>query len=135
MFEVRDLAATDAKAERSVIAFRWPYGVRCPEPGCGSTNIRECRGYKRPNELPVQFECRACGKKFTVRDGCFLRRSPKPFTFWLWAIYLVATTSESDPVTPASLTQLLDVTQDCAADIIERIQEHIRDTGGGAGPR
>ena len=131
MFEVRDLTTTDARAERSMIAFRWPYGVRCPEPACGSVNIRERRSYKRPNELPMQFVCRACDKKFTVRDGCFLRHSPKPLTFWFWAIYLVAATPESDPVTPASLTQVLDVTEDCAADIIERIQEHIRDTVGG----
>ena len=133
MPEVYDLTKTPATSERSVIAFRWPYGVRCPEPDCGSDDIRERRCNRRPNELPARFVCRVCDRHFTVRDEYFLQRSPKPLTFWFWAIYLVAATSGSDPVTPASLTRLLDVSKDCAANIIERIQEHIRDTSGGAG--
>ena len=132
MPEVYDLIKTPAMAEWAMIAFRWPYGVRCPEPHCGSENVRPRRSLKCPDKPPVYFVCRACRKTFTVRTRYFLRDSPKPLTWWFWAIYLVAATSGSDPVTPASLTRLLDVTKDCAADIIQRIQDHIRDTGGGA---
>lgn len=131
MPEVYNLTKTPAAAERATITFRWPDGVRCPEPHCGSENIRLRRCNKRPNELPVRFFCQDCRKHFTVRTRYFLRHSSKCFVFWCWAIYLVAATG-SDPVTPASLTRLLDVTSTCAADIIKRIREHIRDTGGGA---
>ena len=93
ILEVYELTKDAAKAERVIIAYRWPYGPRCPEQGCGSLHIRQCRGYKRANELPIRFVCIACGRRFTVRTGYFLSGSSLPFTVWLWALYLVLSTT------------------------------------------
>ena len=70
---------TEAEAERSWIAYRWPHGVRCPRPGCSSDWIRERRGYKRPNALPVTFFCRGCGQPFTVRTYYVMKNSSLGF--------------------------------------------------------
>ena len=129
MLEVCDLAITEAEAERSWIAYRWSYGVRCPTPDCGSETIRKRRGYKRTNEVPVRFFCQACGRGFTVRTNYFLAESALPFQVWFWALYLVMATSELEPVTPASLVRQLGVSEGCAGHMIQRILDNIRDTG------
>ena len=128
MLEVHYLATSETVAERSLIAYRWPHGVRCPTLACGSENVRECRGYKRPNELPVRFVCKACGRRFTVRDGYFLARSPLSFRTWLWALYLMTATPELEPECQASLIRQLGAAEDSARSMIRRIKDHIRDT-------
>ena len=128
MLEVHDLAASEAISERSIIGYRWPFGARCPRPGCGSENVRECRSWKRPNESPVRFVCKACGRRFTVRDGYFLARSPLSFQTWLWALYLIASAPELEPVTPASLVRQLGVDENSARTMLRRIEDYIRDT-------
>lgn len=125
--EVYDLTKTEADAERSLIAYRWPYGPICPVTGCGSRDIRECRGYKRANELPVNYVCRACRRRFTVRTGYFLSESSLSFRTWFWALYLVLTATELDPITQTSLVRLLGVAWASAPSIIQRIRAHTRD--------
>ena len=126
MLEIRDLADSNATAQRSLIAYRWPYGVWCPY--CGSKNVRECRSHKPPNERLVYFACEDCKDRFSVRTGYFLAKSPLSFKTWLWALYLVTTASELEPVTPASLTRQLGVSEASAEYMIRRIRDHIRDT-------
>ena len=130
MLEVHDLATSEAVAERSLIAYRWPHGVRCPRPACGSDSVRECRGYKRPNELPVKFVCEVCGHEFTVRDGYFLFGSTLPFRTWLWALYLMTANPELEPECQASLVRQLGVAEDSARSMIRRIKNHIPDANG-----
>ena len=127
MAEVFDLIKTEVEAERSLIAYRWPDGPGCPKTGCGSQDIRECKGYARANELPINFVCRACDRRFTVRTGYFLSESPISFRTWFWALYLVLTATERDPITQASVVRLLGVSEACAPSVIERIRKHIRD--------
>ena len=130
MLEVQDLAASNAVAGRSLIAYRWPNGVWCPY--CGSDSVRECRSHKPPNEQPVYFACESCGSRFTVRDGYFLAESPLSFTTWLWALYLLKSSSELEPATQASLIRQLGVGGTTARDMIRRIREHTPDAGGWA---
>ena len=132
MLEVHDLAASNAVAGRSLIAYRWPNGVWCPH--CGSDSVRECRSHKPPNGRPVYFACADCKHRFTVRDGYFLAESPLSFKTWLWALYLVTASSELDPVTQASLVRQLGVGEKTARDIIQRIRDHTKTSVGGRGP-
>ena len=125
MAEVFDLVKTETNAERSLIAYRWPDGPRCPETDCGSQDIRECKGFARANELPVNFVCKACGRRFTVRTGYFLSESSLSFKTWFWALYLVLTGTERDPITPASVVRLLGIAEASAPSIIRRIRDHV----------
>ena len=120
-------ARTEAVAERSWIAYRWPHGVRCPRPGCSSDWIRERRGYKRPNALPVTFCCRGCGQPFTVRTYYVMENSPLGFRTWLWATYLVAAAAaHGAAVYPAFLARKLGVTHETAGKILQRIDPYHR---------
>ena len=98
MLEVFDLHAhseesADQAADRLPLAARGRV-LECAKPDCGSEDVRPCRSFKRPKKIPVQFRCRTCGHRFTVRDNYFLSDSTIPLRVWLWALYLVEATSE-----------------------------------------
>ena len=130
MLEVQDLAASNAEAGRSLIAYRWPNGVWCPR--CGSDSVRECRSHQPPSKQPVYFACASCGTRFTVRDGYFLADSSLNFMTWFWALYLVKASSELEPATQASLIRQLGVGEKTARDMIRRIRNHTPDASGWA---
>ncbi len=133
MPEVLDLHAnSEESAGQALIAYRWPYGVECTKPDCGSNDVRPCRSFKIPKKIPAQFYCRICRHRFTVRDNYFLSDSTKPLRVWLWALYLVEATSEFEPAIPATLSRQLGVSEACAAYMIWRIRQHVP---GPAGPR
>ena len=134
MFEVTDLAASEVNSERSIMDYRWPCGrARCPRLGCNSANVRERRGYKRRNQLPVKFVCQTCGRPFTVRTNYFLDRSGLPFGTWVWALYIVVATSEDEPPTPALLVRELGVSEASATFMLRRIRKHIQTSADGLG--
>ena len=127
MLEVSDLAASEVNSERSIIDYRWPCGrARCPHLDCSSAKVRERRGYKRRNQLPVQFVCQTCGRPFTVRTNYFLARSRLPFRTWFWALYIVVATSEDEPPTPALLVRELGVSEASATFMLRRIRKHVQ---------
>ena len=135
MLQVSDLTATEERSERVLIDYRWPLGrVLCPEPGCGSADVRESRGYKYPNHLPVRFVCQTGGHRFTVRTNYFLDRSPLPFKTWVWALYIVLATLEHETPAPASLVRDLGVAEDTAHYILSRLRDHLQDIGPRPGP-
>ena len=88
-FSVVDLAKLfpDHESARKYLEKRrWPHGPDCPE--CGSVEI-----YTRSNGRAGNFDCRACGKAFSVRTGTVLERSKIKLHIWLFAIYTVVTAS------------------------------------------
>ena len=137
MIEVSDLTTSDLTtaevlSERAIIEYRWPLGrVLCPYPGCGSADVRERRGYKYANQLPVRFVCQTGGHRFTVRTNYFLARSSLPFLTWLWAVYVVLATPEHEPPTAASLVRDLGVAEETARLILSRLREHLQEIGRG----
>ena len=139
MIQVGDLTATEALSEWVIIFYRWPSGRPiCPRSGCGSKDVRKRRGYKRANQLPVRFVCNTCGREFTVHTGgYFLAKSALPYKTWVWALYIVLSTLEREPPTPASLVRDLGVAEDTASHILSRLRKHLQDIGtglGGPGP-
>ena len=134
MVQVSDLTTTEARSERVLIEYRWPWGrVLCPHPDCGSADVRECRSYKHSEPTPVQFVCRTCGKRFTVRTAYFLAGSSLPFQTWVWALYIVLATPEQEPPTAASLVRDLGVAEGTAGYLVSRLREHIQGIGRGPG--
>ncbi len=63
---------------------RWQGEVSCPE--CNSSEI-----YARKGKREGQFDCRECGKAFTVRTGTVFEKSPIPLNHWIYAIYALMT--------------------------------------------
>ena len=74
---------TDGEAEIAFRKLRWPDTDGAPVcPHCGGVEPYDCR---RPNGAP-RFECRACGKDFSVTSGTLFASHKLPLKAYLAAI-------------------------------------------------
>ena len=74
---------TDAEAETAFRMVRWPDTNGEPIcPHCGGTEPYDCR---RPSGAP-RFECRACGKDFSITSGTLFASHKLPLRAYLAAI-------------------------------------------------
>jgi transposase-like protein len=74
---------TDAEAETRFRLVRWPDTDGAPVcPHCGGVDPYDCR---RPNGAP-RFECRACGKDFSITSGTLFASHKLPLRGYLAAI-------------------------------------------------
>jgi transposase-like protein len=74
---------TDAEAETTFRALRWPETNGEPVcPHCGGLKAYDCR---RHNGAP-RFECRACGKDFSITSGTLFASHKLPLRAYLAAI-------------------------------------------------
>lgn len=94
---------------------RWHGEPFCPH--CGSFNVR------RNNVKAMPYRCaeRECRKKFSVRTGTPLYRSPLGYQTWVVAIYLLTTSLKS--VSSMKLHRDLNITQKTAWFLAHRIRE------------
>ena len=76
----------EAEVEQMFIDARWPKGVTCPNPDCGSNNIQH-----RANRKPAPFRCRACRKDFSVKTGTVMESSKLQLSKWALTAYLMST--------------------------------------------
>jgi transposase-like protein len=74
---------------------RWPEGVRCPRPGCGSTEVAKIGGEKQTHRNGL-FNCRTCRRQFTVTVGTVMHRSKVPLTKWMQVAHLEDTAGLAD---------------------------------------
>jgi transposase-like protein len=71
---------TDGQAETAFRKLRWPDTDSAPVcPHCGGVGTYDCR---RPNGGP-RFECRACGKDFSVTSGTLFANYKLPLKAYL----------------------------------------------------
>jgi len=74
---------TDQEAETAFCKLRWPDTEGAPVcPHCGGVDPYDCR---RPNGAP-RFECRACGKDFSITSGTLFASHKLPLKAYLAAI-------------------------------------------------
>jgi transposase-like protein len=74
---------TDQEAETAFRKVRWPDTEGAPVcPHCGGLDAYDCR---RPNGAP-RFECRACGKDFSITSGTLFASHKLPLKAYLAAI-------------------------------------------------
>lgn len=100
---------------------RWGDDPWCPH--CGSFNV------KRNNHPSMPWRCaeRECRKKFSVRVGTPMYRSPLGYQTWVVAIYLMTTSLKS--VSSMKLHRDLNVTQKTAWFLAQRIRESFAENG------
>ena len=76
-----DCVADEQAAERQLVEWRWPDGVRCPR--CDSNNI----GTRKVRVAP--FRCRQCRYDFSVKAGTVMESSKLSARKWAIAMYMV----------------------------------------------
>ena len=93
---------------------RWPHGTVCPD--CGSVEIYARKGTRRE-----MYDCRACGKHFSVRTGSVFERSHVKLHIWLYAIYTVITSRKG--ISAMQLSKEIGVPYKTAWFLLHRIRE------------
>jgi transposase-like protein len=93
---------------------RWPNGVACPRPGCGSASVQVIATRKK-------WRCKDCGRQFSVRVNSIFESSPIPLTKWLPAVWFLANTKNG--TSSHELGRSLGVTQKTAWFMLHRIRE------------
>jgi transposase-like protein len=102
----------------TVAALRWPNGPDCPK--CGSKSNRQhwLKTQKR-------WQCRDCGKQFSVKVGSIFEDSPIGLDKWLTAMWLLANCKNG--ISSYELARDIGVTQKSAWFILHRLREAMRD--------
>ena len=105
---------------------RWRGEAFCPH--CGSFNVRHNNHKSMPWRC-AERECaeRECRKRFSVRIGTPLERSPLGYQIWAIAIYLLTTSLKG--VSSMKLHRDLKVTQKTAWFLAHRIRQSFADRG------
>jgi transposase-like protein len=105
--------ADPERAEKYAEAIRWPNGVACPRPDCGSMAVAYLKNARR-------WYCNDCKRKFSAKVNSIFEESPIPFTKWLPAIWMIA--NHRNGVSSCELARALGVTQKTAWFMLHRIR-------------
>lgn len=96
------------------VQIRWPDGVSCPRPGCGSRHVAYLKNVQR-------WYCNDCKKQFSAKVGTVFGDSPIGLDKWLPAIWLLA--SNRNGISSHELARALKVSQKTAWFMLHRIRE------------
>jgi transposase-like protein len=101
----------------TVAQMRWPDGAECPK--CGSKAARQhfLKTQKR-------FQCRDCGKQYSVKVGTIFEDSAIRLDKWLTAIWLLANCKNG--ISSYELAKDIGITQKSAWFVLHRIREAMR---------
>lgn len=91
---------------------RWPTGVCCLY--CGSVGVYSLKRRQA-------FECKDCGKQFSVRTGMPFERTKLPLRKWIKALFLLS--SRKRGVSSVQLANDLGITQKTAWNMADKIRE------------
>ncbi len=98
---------------------RFPNGVACPRPGCGSANIA-------PIKKRNAWRCRECKRHFSVKVGTMFEDSPIGFDKWLPAMWLLS--ANRNGISSCELARGLGVTQKTAWFMLHRLRYAMKTT-------
>lgn len=124
---------TEEACEEFLASQRWPDGVRCI--GCGSDRItrtvRKEKVYERlgrtPRKVPAArlYDCAACKKQFTVRNGTLFGDTHIPLTKWFMAIAIICQAKKG--ISAHQVGRTIGVTTKSAWHLCHRIREAMRE--------
>lgn len=103
----------DAESGRKYLEGRlWPTGAKCATCKTSERVTSRKDGY---------YRCNACKIDFTVRTETIFERSHVPLHKWIYAMYLLATTSKG--VSSLQLSKQIGITQKSAWSVLQRLRE------------
>ena len=93
---------------------RWKGSPTCPE--CNSLSV-----YARKKKRAGMYDCRECGKHFSLRTGSIFEKSPIKLNKWIYALYAAMTSRNG--ISSMQLSTEIGVTQKTAWFMLQRIRE------------
>jgi transposase-like protein len=114
----------------TVAAMRWPDGVQCP--ACLMPDIRQ---HWLKNQR--RWQCRDCGKQYSVKVNTIFEDSPIRLDKWLTAMWLLA--NRKNGISSYEIARDIGVTQKSAWFMLQRIRlamknKSVRKLGYQGGP-
>jgi transposase-like protein len=125
LLEAVSFFADEERAHAFFVTMRWPKGVHCSH--CNSQDVggMVVAGKKRNRRL---WNCKACKKQFTAKQGTIMQDSPLPFAKWLPAIWMIV--NAKNGISSCELARSLGITQKSAWHMSHRIREALHRGGG-----
>ncbi len=114
VYKLMELFPNETAARTYLERRRWKGSVSCP--ACGSLSI-----YTRTGKREGMFDCRECGKYFSVRTGSIFEKSHIKLHKWIYAIYAVVTSRKG--MSAMQLSKEIGVTYKTAWFLLHRIRE------------
>jgi transposase-like protein len=128
---VRDFPTEEA-CEEFLAGQRWPDGVHCVK--CGSAKISRATRLGKVNkktghQSPAQrfYECGACRKQFTVRNGTLFGDTHLPLRKWFMAIAIICQAKKG--ISAHQVGRTIGVTTKTAWYLCHRIREAMKEEG------
>jgi transposase-like protein len=95
------------------VALRWPNGMACPRPGCGSADVKRI-GTRNA------WRCRECDRQFTAKVNTIFEDSPIGFDKCLPAMWML--TADRNGVSSCEVARAIGVTQKTAWFMLHRLR-------------
>jgi transposase-like protein len=102
----------------TVAGLKWPEGPECPKCGAKANRQHWLKNQKR-------WQCRDCGKQFSVKVGTIFEDSAIGLDKWLTAMWLLANCKNG--ISSYELARDIGVTQKSAWFMLHRLREAMRD--------
>ena len=112
-YQLFRLFPDESAARKHLERVRWNGAPTCPD--CESDSI-----YARSGRRAGFYDCRECGKHFTVRTGSVFEKSHVPLQKWIYATYLLMTSRKG--VSSLQLSKEIGTTQKTAWFILHRLR-------------
>ena len=107
-------------AEARLVWMRWPQGVCCPRPECGSADVQEVA-----NRKPMPYRCRSCRRHFSAKSGTPLQSWKISCSMLLAAAHLLA--AQLPDMTARRLADCLGTTEKTARRLRRLLQQVVAD--------
>lgn len=124
-----EIFSDEVTSEQWFVKTRWPDGLRCAFPKCGSDNVRNNGTH------PTQpYYCRDRKRFYSVKTNSIMSGSKLPY--WKWAVAIWLMTCDPRGVSAKTLVKVLKVSYPTAWHIGHRIREamHVESDEPFAGP-
>ena len=117
--------ATEEQCIRHLELVRWPDGLICIRPGCGSRRIMTFDAKGKTGKSRHLYECVDCRYQYSVTTGTMFHNSHLPLSKWFQAIGIMS--SATTRVTAKELERKLGVSYKTALYAARRIERMISD--------
>ena len=89
IYEVFEKFNTEERCIKHLERIRWPDGLVCIRPGCGSKRVMTFDTEGKTGKVRHLYECVDCRYQYSVTAGTIFHDSHLPLTKWFLAIYWI----------------------------------------------
>lgn len=120
IFEIFEKFNTEERCIKHLERIRWPEGLICIKPECGSKRIMTFDAKGKTGKVRHLYECVDCRYQYSVTTGTIFHDSHMSLTKWFLAIYLICSAKKG--ISAKELERQLDVNYRTAWYMAHRVR-------------